>query len=42
MKEDDMDGTCSMYGREEKCVQNCGWKNQKERNNLANLSVDGS
>jgi hypothetical protein len=30
MKEDDMDRTCSTYGRDEKCVPNCGRRTRRE------------
>jgi hypothetical protein len=30
-----------MYGRDEKCIQNFGWKNLKGRDHLEDLSSHG-
>jgi hypothetical protein len=33
-------GACGVHGREVKCVQDCGGKLRKERNNWEDLCVD--
>jgi hypothetical protein len=42
MKEDEMVGTCSTYGRNEKCIQDFGGKTLKGRDHLEDLGVGGS
>jgi hypothetical protein len=31
IKEDEMGGACDMHGREEKCIQDVGWKPEGNR-----------
>jgi len=39
IKEDQMDGACSMHERDEKCIKNFGQKNLRGRDNLEDLDV---
>jgi hypothetical protein len=41
MKEDGMGGVCSTHGRDEKYIQNSGWKNWKVRDHSEGLGADG-
>jgi hypothetical protein len=41
IKEDEMGGACGTHGRDEKFIQNFGWKNLKGRDNLEGVGVEG-
>jgi hypothetical protein len=41
IKENEMGGMCSTYGRDEKCIQYSGWKNLKGKDCLEDLGIDG-
>ena len=36
-----MGGACSMYGGEERCIQDFGGENRRERDHLGDPGVDG-
>jgi hypothetical protein len=41
IKMNERDGTCSMYGRDKKCVQNSSWRTQREESYLQNPGIYG-
>jgi hypothetical protein len=41
IKKNEMSGECSMYGRQERCIQGFGGEDLRERDHLEDLSNDG-